>query len=121
MAKLIGLFKRRDDLTAAEIRDYYEHPHAPLALSHLGHLFASYTRNYVAHEMDGEGNPVEHAYDVVTEIVFADDAAMERMFAMTTTDPAVRAAISADEARFMDKAGSRILLVTDHAVTDFGG
>jgi uncharacterized protein (TIGR02118 family) len=118
MAKLIGLFKRREAMTAAEFRDYYENQHAPLALGHLGHLFASYTRNYVAHEIDGEGTPVDHAFDVVTEIVFVDDAAMQRMFEMTTADPEVRAAISEDEAKFMDKAASRIVLVTDHTATE---
>jgi hypothetical protein len=121
MAKLIGLFKRRDSMTAGEFREYYENQHAPLALSHLGHLFASYTRNYVSYEIDGFGAPLEHGIDVVTEIVFLDDAAMQRMFELTTSDPRVRAAISEDEAKFMDKAASRIVLVTDHAVTHFAG
>lgn len=117
MAKLIGLFKRREGLSASEFRDYYEFQHAPLALSHLGHLFASYTRNYAAYEIDGEGAPMDQGIDVVTEIVFIDDAAMAEMFALTGRDPEVRALIAEDEAKFMDRAASRIVLVTDHTST----
>lgn len=118
MAKLIGLFKRRDGLSAAEFRDYYENQHAPMATGHLGHLFASYTRSYVAHEISGEGNPVDQDVDVVTEIVFRDDAAMAEMFALAGNDPELRELIAADEARFMDRAASRLIIVTEHAATE---
>ena len=38
--------------------------------------------------------------------------AMARMFALTGEDPQVRARIVEDEAKFMDRAASRIVLVT---------
>lgn len=114
MAKLIGLFSRKPGTSAHDFRAYYEQHHAPLASSKFGHLFASYTRNYVepGPDLGGRGD-----IDVVTEIVFHDDAAMREMFTMTQADPALRAAIADDEAVFMDRDATRILLVSDHEST----
>jgi uncharacterized protein (TIGR02118 family) len=117
MAKLIGLFHRKEGTSVAEFRTYYEDHHAPFAAAHFGHLFASYTRNYVD-EASAPGKP--SAIDVVTEIVFHDDAALQEMFAMTEADPALREAIGADEAAFMDRSASRILLVTEHESSPLG-
>ena len=114
MTKLIGLFRRRQGLSRTEFRDYYEQHHAPFAASHFGHLFASYTRNYVDPALTASGGP---EIDVVTEIVFHDAAAMREMFAMAEADPALRAAIADDEATFMDRAATRILIVADHEST----
>ncbi|KRF10478.1 EthD domain-containing protein [Nocardioides sp. Soil796] len=115
MPKLIGLFHRKDGLSAAEFRDYYENHHAPFAMSHFAHLFASYTRNYVDAPYADDGAPSHHdGVDVVTEIVFHDESAMHEMFAMAEQDPSLRGAIAADEAAFMNREANRILLVTDH-------
>ncbi|MFC0863176.1 EthD domain-containing protein [Sphaerimonospora cavernae] len=118
MPKLIGLFRRKDGLTAAEFRDYYENHHAPFAVSLFGHLFAGYTRSYVDH-WDGQPAPGRRApeFDVVTEIVFADEAAMEAMFAMSAAHPEVREAIVADEAAFMNRDATRLLITKDHAAS----
>ena len=116
MAKLIGLFHRKAGTSVAEFRDYYENHHAPFAAAHFGHLFASYTRNYVD-QAPAAGSP--SAIDVVTEIVFHDDAALREMFAMTEADPALREAIGVDEAAFMDRAASQVLLVTEHESSTF--
>ena len=115
MAKLIGLFHRREGLSVADFRAYYEDHHAPFACSHFGHLFASYTRNYVdAGPADDTTRAVDAGLDVVTEIVFHDDAAMREMFAMAERDPSLRTAIATDEAAFMDRDANQIVLVTDH-------
>lgn len=114
MAKLIGLFRRKAGTSSDDFRSYYEQRHAPFAVSHFGHLFESYTRNYVARaprDLDTTG------IDVVTEIVFRDDSAMQEMFAMTERDPSLRDAIATDEAAFMDRDASQILLVGDHPST----
>ena len=107
MAKLIGLFHRKHGLSATEFRDYYENHHAPFASARFGHLFASYTRNYI---------DADTGIAVVTEIVFPDDAAMREMFAMTERDPALGEAIATDEAAFMDRDATQILLVGDAGV-----
>ncbi|KQY54322.1 MULTISPECIES: EthD domain-containing protein [unclassified Nocardioides] len=118
MPKLIGLFHRKEGLSAGEFRDYYENHHAPFAMSHFAHLFASYTRNYVDPPYAEGGAPANHdGIDVVTEIVFHDDAAMHEMFAMADRDPSLREAIATDEAAFMNPAANRILLVADHPST----
>lgn len=121
MAKLIGLFHRKDGLSAAGFRDYYEDRHAPFAYSLFGHLFASYTRNYVdAGSSGSRPRGVDAGIDVVTEIVFHDDAAMREMFAMAERDPELREAIATDEAAFMDRDASQVLLVTDHRSSPIG-
>lgn len=110
MAALIALIARKDGTTREEFREYYEQHHAPLAASLFGHLFASYTRKYVDPPSAGrEASP----YDVVTEIVFHDHAAMAEMFAMAAADPALPATIAADEDRFMDRAPTRVLLSSE--------
>lgn len=108
MPKLIGLFRRKKGFSAGQFRDYYENYHAPFAASHFGHLFAGYTRNYVEHSVRGE-----HDVDVLTEIVFPDHEAMAAMFAMTRHDPALGRAIAADEATFMDRDATQLLIITD--------
>lgn len=114
MAKLIALFTRKAGSSRAEFRDYYENNHAPFATSLFGHLWTSYTRNYLD-EGDGTGP------DVVTEIVFIDDAAMQEMFAITRRDPSIRDAIFADEAAFMDRAVTRMFLSPEATSTDLSG
>ena len=121
MAKLIGLFHRKPGTSAEEFRDYYEDHHAPFAYSLFGHLFASYTRNYVdAGQAAGQTRVVDAGIDVVTEIVFHDDAAMREMFAMAERDPELREAIATDESAFMDREASQVLLVTDHRSSPIG-
>lgn len=109
MAKLIALFTRKAGSSRAEFRDYYEQRHAPFTTSHFGHLWTGYVRNY----LDGDTGP-----DVITEIVFADDAALREMFAITERDPELREAIFADEAQFMDRTATQMFLSTDEGRTD---
>ena len=116
MPKLIGMFRRKEGITHTEFREYYETRHAPLALSLYGDLFAAYRRNYVEHD-DHHLDPARAQaddLDVITEIVFDTAEAMNEMFARTSRDPKVREAIATDEARFMDRPASRILIITDH-------
>ena len=113
MAKLIALFHRKPGTTPDEFRDYYEARHAPLASRHYGHLFASYTRNYVGRAVDGDG-PVP---DAITEIVFHDEPAMHEMFVISAAHPEVRDAIATDEATFMAVAARRMFLCTEHCTT----
>lgn len=113
MVKLIALFHRLPGTTREEFRDYYENQHAPLASRHYGHLFASYTRNYLDRAVEGEGR----VPDVITEIVFHDEAAMREMFAISSTRPEVREEIAADEASFMDAAARQMFLSTEEGTS----
>ncbi len=107
MAKLVGMFKRKSGTSPEEFRAYYEGNHASFALSHFGHLYESYTRNYIDPTVLGDDS-----YDVVTEIVFKEPTGAADMFALTT--PELSAAIAADEAVFMDRSVTKLFIIDDH-------
>lgn len=118
MPKLVGLFKKRADLSLSEFRDYYENHHAPFNVEHFGALMSSYTRSYIDHAnpyLDpGQATDSSAAQiDVITEIGFIDDAAMKRMFTLAATQPGLGEAIVADEAMFMDRGAARLFIVSD--------
>jgi len=118
MPMLVGMFKKRADLSHEEFRDYYENHHAPFNVEHFGAFMSGYTRSYVDHASPylgiGEGAGAEaERMDVITRIEFIDDAAMEQMFSKAATQPGLGEAIVADEAMFMDRAASRLVIVSD--------
>lgn len=117
MSMLIALFKKRPDLTSDEFRTYYETRHAPFNLEHFAHLFAGYSRSYVAKDHGPGGSPVE----VVTRIEFADTAGMQEMFTIAATVPGHQQAIADDEAQFMDRPETHLLLTADDLRTPMGG
>jgi len=115
MPKLVGLFKRRGDLSLAEFRDYYENHHAPFNVEHFGTFMAGYTRSYIDHTTPylPAGQETDLRFDVVTEIVFVDDDAMKGMFSSAATQPGLVEAIAADEAEFMDREVTQLYIVSD--------
>ncbi len=112
MIKLIGLLKKRPDLSRQQFIDYYEHHHAPLASSLLpmGH---DYRRSYTK-KMRVNGKEVDDAfeYDVVSELWFESEEAYGA-FAAAMQNPEVFRQIVEDEERFLDRASSRILMVDE--------
>lgn len=117
MPMLIGLFKKRPDLTSEEFRQYYETQHAPFNLTHFGHLFRGYSRSYIATDHGRAERPI----DVATRIEFADAAALEEMFAYSAATPGHQQAIADDEARFMDRPETHMLLTSDDLRTTMAG
>jgi len=115
MPKLVGLFKRRGDLSLAEFRDYYENHHAPFNVEHFGTFMSSYTRSYIDHTTPylPAAQATDVRFDVVTEIVFVDDDAMKGMFSSAATQPGLMEAIAADEAEFMDREVTQLYIVSD--------
>lgn len=117
MPALIGFFRRKNGIAKHQFRRYYEDHHAPLAVSLFGDLFRSYRRNYI----DGDNAPVatlvpqEDTADVITEIVFHDHQSMEEMYTRTARDSHIAELISTDEAAFMDRPATRLLIVHDIA------
>ena len=84
--KMIILSKRRPDLSPEQFRDGYENSHSRLGVELFGHLWASYTRNYIQHgttfAQRGVGDPDgpdEIGFDAITEIVFKRDDALEEL------------------------------------------
>lgn len=119
--KVIALLRRKPGLSREAFIAYYETRHAPLIRSLLPDI-ADYRRNYV----DGAGaftSPVAAIdFDSVTEIRFADRAAYDRFLARAA-EPAVAAAIAADEENVFDRAATRMFVVDEvqaSAPTDSG-
>jgi hypothetical protein len=113
MIKTIVLLTRKPGTTLEQFKHYYETVHAPGAVEHIPALGrAVYRRNFIEGALS-ETLP-RPDFDVVTEITFAEDADYEA-FRRCLADPAVRAWIAADEARFSDPALTRSYLVSEHA------
>jgi hypothetical protein len=85
--KMIVMVKRRPGLSRENFRKGYETSHSRIAVELFGHLWLSYSRNYlISGHCFGEGmcigasgGPDEVGFDAVSEIVFADRAALEEM------------------------------------------
>lgn len=109
--KVIALLRRKPGLSREAFIAYYETRHAPLIRALLPDI-ADYRRNYV----DGAGaftSPVAAIdFDSVTEIRFADRAAYDRFLARAA-EPAVAAAIAADEENVFDRAATRMFVVDE--------
>jgi hypothetical protein len=95
MLKTLGFLPRRRDLTRAAFREYYEHRHAPLALSHV-RVFVKYVRNHLAD--DAAAAP----FDTVSEFWYenAEAAASLGKWLQTPAGQVLRD----DEEQFMDRS-----------------
>jgi len=96
MLKTLGFLPRRRDLTRAAFREYYEHRHAPLALSHI-HVFLKYVRNHLADDAAAAA-----PFDTVSEFWFenAEAAAGIGKWLQTPAGKVLRD----DEEQFMDRS-----------------
>jgi uncharacterized protein (TIGR02118 family) len=103
--KNLGLIPRRPDLTRAAFREHYERRHAPLALRHL-RTFHRYVRNHVV-----EGVPADPPFDSLSEFWYASQADIDAVIAILGS--ATGEVLREDEARFMDRAGIRIVRVEE--------
>jgi hypothetical protein len=114
MIKLVILLKRKPGLSLEEFRRHYEICHAPLALKYLDHLLLDYRRNYPQREFsylasNSETKESGGSYDAVAEMVVQDSVALEEVYKVLA-DPAVKAVIAEDEARFLDRDSIRIMV-----------
>ena len=85
--KTILMLKRKQGMSAEDFRIAYETRHSRLARRLFGHLWLEYRRNYLGPTnrfSDAAGTPTEDdeagtisPYDVITEIVYRDPAALE--------------------------------------------
>lgn len=100
MLKVLSFLKRRADLEPRAFRDYYENHHIPLVLS-MARAPLVYKRNYVQREPPLLDGGAAIAFDVVTEQIFADQAAFD-VWVHSLTGPGAGEKIREDEARFLD-------------------
>lgn len=115
MIKLIFMFKRKPGLTHEQFRHHYETSHVPLVHKYLSHLFVDYRRNYVTgasgqNTQTDRDRPTERdiGFDAITELWFADEAAIAEMRRITA-DEAVGRLFYEDELKFFDRAACRIV------------
>jgi uncharacterized protein (TIGR02118 family) len=106
MPKLIMFIKRKAGLSFNEFRAHYENIHAPLAKSLLVHL-SDYSRNF----LQSFPSQPEPPYDCITELWFADQAAMQASMAFSRTEEGQ--ALARDEENFMDRAATRVFIADE--------
>lgn len=108
--KLLVMVKRKPGLSDKEFREGYENGHARLAVRLFGHLWTEYRRNWLgaAHSFAEGGGPAAAeqggahrvGYDVISEIVFPDAAALEEMNRLALVH---HEELKADEERWFDR------------------
>lgn len=105
MIKTLYFMKRKAGLSRADFRTYYEDVHRRMGEKVLGTLAARYVRHYLEPVRVPAGTP---AYDVVTEIWFANRDLYERGVAELASDDFL-----ADFHRLFDMEGASQYLFED--------
>jgi hypothetical protein len=110
--KVMLMLRRKEGMTPAEFRAAYEKGHSRLGLRLFGHLWTEYRRNYLGaanHFAAESGTPTdataagpECPYDVITELVFEDMAALAEMNRIAAL-PENKRLISEDEETLFDR------------------
>ena len=104
MVKLVGLIRKRNDLTTEQFRSHWLEVHAPLARQFPG------LRRYAVNFIDREASP-EAAYDGFSELWFDSTETLEAAFASP-----IGAAIAEDIPKFMDELVR--VMVEEHAIVE---
>jgi uncharacterized protein (TIGR02118 family) len=104
MIKVLVQIRKKDGISMEEFIHYYEEKHVPLINSLLPY-YAGYERNYLVDVIYPKD--LSNDFDVITELLFSDEAAYSAWGA-ALQDDAVVARISADEANFIDSVATRM-------------
>ncbi|MDC0713348.1 EthD domain-containing protein [Stigmatella sp. ncwal1] len=114
MLKVFSFLVRREGMTVQDFIDHYEKKHVPLVLSFVASPRV-YKRNYLhrGHSFNREGAAI--GFDVVTEQVFADRAALDAWVGALSA-PGIGEQIVTDEERFLDRSRT-LYYVIDERVT----
>lgn len=72
--RILILMKRKPGMSMADFEDYYENHHIPLCAKYMQGI-AGYRRNYLTPQPHAESGTCEELpYDVITELIFDDEA-----------------------------------------------
>lgn len=107
---LIALLKRRPGMSKADFIAYYEAHHRRIGEEVLSGYASRYMRRFL-HPVDGTDQ--DHDFDVVTEIEFPDQAAMDAYF-VAMQPPEIMDRIIADEEQVFDRSRTRLFTVEEH-------
>lgn len=114
MISIVLLNKRKPGITKEQFLEHYERSHAPMATRVFGHLFTSYTRNYIHSQgqhasntnVQGESG-ADVQWDCVTAITFAKKEDLEEMRRLVQ-EPETLAMFLADEEHFLDRSAKTV-------------
>ena len=109
MLKLVALISAKPDISREDFIAYYESSHAPL-VKRLLPMIAEYRRSFVYREGDSAIAPPAPGFDVLTELWFEDQAALDAFWARIQ-EPEVIAQIRADEAHFLTSERTELFQV----------
>ena len=111
MLKVFGFLSKREDIETQAFIDHYENNHVPLVLS-LAPTPPVYKRNYVVRgdEINKEDDTID--FDVVTELVFPDRAALAAWREQLSVEQ-----IATDEQRFLDRSRTRAYVIEEHVTS----
>ncbi|MBV1687835.1 EthD domain-containing protein [Novosphingobium sp. G106] len=106
MIKMILLLSRKPGMSLEDFQDYYENRHVPLASSFEGPLIR-YRRNYIVDRSVGLAD-----CDCITEVWYDLDGNW-RDHRDNIVSPEMAEIIAKDEAQFLDRAATRIVIVEE--------
>lgn len=110
--KILLFMKRREGMSVAAFRDYYETRHVPLCERYSSGV-TRYLRRYIDPQPHPETGPAaDPPFDVITELWFDDEAVFNGTlrYLTTTIMPDI---ITADEAQLFDRTSFRIATVVE--------
>jgi len=105
--KVLGLLKKREDMSSAKFRAYYETHHRVIGEKYLRGYAVKYQRRYLA-ALDAKA--LDH--DVLLEVWYPD-ASTHKAASEHLSQPAIAAEIAADEAKLFNRAQNRFFTVTE--------
>lgn len=114
MIKAIVLMRKRPELSREDFIAYYEQRHVPL-VGKLAGFPTAYRRNFPIPGDPMGKNDDRADFDVVTELEFASREEMQAWRQRLLGDDGGKT-LAEDEARFLDRASTRMVIV-DVAVT----
>lgn len=116
--KILLFMKRKPGMSLEAFRDYYENHHVPLALKYSQGI-TRYVRRYLTPQRHAESGTCEElAYDVITELWFADEAVWRGTVDYIANN-VMPEEIVMDELNLFDRPTMRMATVTE-CDTDFG-
>jgi hypothetical protein len=102
--KKMVLVRRKKGLSPEEFRNGYENSHSRIAVKLFGHLWLSYTRNYLLPGRNFKSAQYDDVdtmgFDAIAEFVLRDEAAWDEMNQIAAANSQL---IKEDEARWFDQ------------------
>ncbi|WP_337189368.1 EthD domain-containing protein [Phenylobacterium sp.] len=122
MIKLVYVIARRPELSRQAFAEYWLDRHGPLVANHAGALrMRKYVQSHLFEHPSNEGmraaRGMRPATDGITEVWWDSLEAFRAAYA-TPDGAAAGAELAADEARFIDPAGSTVFLTQEHEIFD---